>query len=89
MWGIGALYDILNKMRDTEVQPPIKSPGFPGNFLDQEGSQPTTPDEQGPLSVPSNMKKCSDQKDRAPSNQSGGGVADARWGLVRQDLMTG
>ncbi len=46
MGGIGALYDILNKMRDTEVQPPIKSPGLPGNSLDQEGSQPATPDEQ-------------------------------------------
>lgn len=89
MGGIGALYDILNKMRDTEVQPPIESPGLPGNSLDQEGSQPATPDEQGPLSVPSDMKKCSDQKDGAPSDQSGGGVADARWGLVRQDSMTG
>lgn len=74
--GIGALYDILDKITDTEVQPTVQSPSLPGNPLD-------------PLSVPSSMKKCSAPRDRAPGDQSDEGEADAGWDLVKQDPVTG
>lgn len=76
MGGIGALYDILDKMTDTEVQPTVQSPSLPRNPLD-------------PLSVPSSMKKCSAPRDGAPGDQSDEGVADAGWDLVKQDPITG
>lgn len=74
--GIGALYDILDKMTDTEVQPTVQSPSLSGNPLD-------------PLSVPSSMKKCSAPRDGAPGGQFDEGVADAGWDLVKQDPVTG
>lgn len=89
MGGVGALYDILNKMTDTEVQPTMQSPGLPENSLDQEEPQPATPDGQGILSVPPSMKKCSTPKDGAPDDQSDGEVADAISDLVKQDPTTG
>lgn len=80
--GVGALYNILDKMTDNEVQPTVQSPSLPGNSLDP-------PDEQGQLSVPSSMKKCSAPKDGAPGDQSDERVADAIWDLVKQDPITG
>lgn len=80
--GVGALYDILNKMTDTEVQPTVQSPGLPGDSLDP-------PDEQGPLSVPSSMNKCSAPKDGALGDQFDERVAYAIWDLVKQDPITG
>lgn len=80
---VGALYDILNKMTDNEVQPTIQSPDPPGYSPDQEGSQPGTPNEQGPLSLPSSMKKCSAPKDGNPDDRSNRELADASWDLVK------
>lgn len=74
--GIGALYDILDKMTDTEVQPTVQSPSLPGNSLDS-------------LSVPSSMKKCSAPRHGAPGDQSDEGVVDANWDPVKQDPITG
>lgn len=86
---IGVLYDILNKMTDIEVQPTIQSPDPVENPPDQEGSRPATPNEQGPLSVPFSIKKCSTPKVGALDDQSNGGLANASGDLVEQDPITG
>lgn len=87
--GIGVLYEILNKMTNTKVQPTRQSPDPVENPPDQEGSQPATPNEQGPLSVPFSIKKCSTPKVGAPDDQSNGGLADVSGDLVKQDPITG
>lgn len=78
----GSFYDILNKVTDTELQPTLQSPSLPGDSLE-------TPDEQGPLSVPPSMKRCSAPKNGAPGDQADERGADYLWDLVNQDPTTG
>lgn len=77
----GSLYDLLNQLTDTEVQPTVQSPSLPGNSLE-------TPNEQGRLLVPSSMKRCSASNDGTSGDRSDEG-ADYLWDLVEQDPITG
>lgn len=88
--GLGASYEILNESTDTQEQPTVTQPTEPPeSFPGEEGSEPATPNAVGPLLEPSGMKRCSGVEGGAAGDQADWGSADASWGLVEQDLITG
>lgn len=86
----GALYEMWNQLTGTEA-PPIIPPSTepPENSPVEEGSQPATPNALEPMLEPSGTKKCSAVKGGAPGDEADEDSADASWGRVEQDPITG
>lgn len=88
--GLWSLYEILNQLTDTQVpskMPPSTEPA--DNLPGEEGSGPGTPNGMEPLLEPVTLKKCSAVKGGAPDDQDDWSSADASWGMVEQDPITG